>query len=226
MVDKSRVVKCLRCGNQMLYAAVRAKCPFCDGLIVFPLPEYEFYDGEIGCQHCHRKSQVRIGAYYRSPWAAGALSTTKPQWNNRGEQKPGGRLLSIEPKVPAELALGISKKVPDGLRGDLESAVRCFEIGQYRAAAMLCRYAVQSALKTMGVPEGPLNGMINRARHGSVISELAKRQADAVTFMGNKSAHPHDDPLVDVKETDVRQGLQMVRRIFLELFDPELLNVV
>ncbi len=52
------------------------------------------------------------------------------------------------------------------------------------------------------------------------------KQSDSVTFMGNKAAHPHDDPMLDLADSDVRQGLQMVRRILLELFDPDQLAVV
>ena len=68
--------------------------------------------------------------------------------------------------------------------------------------------------------------MINIARQRGTLSELAKKQSDAVTFMGNKAAHPPDDPLLKLVESDIRQGLQMVRRILLELFDPDQLAVV
>ena len=91
---------------------------------------------------------------------------------------------------------------------------------------MLCRRCVQSALKIQGVPEGPPTRMVNIARQQDVISELAKRQSDAVTFMGDKAAHPQDDPLLHLSESDTRQGLQMVRRILLELFDPDKLPVL
>ena len=134
--------------------------------------------------------------------------------------------MSIEPVVPPELVVGSSDKIPDGPRHDLESAVRCLEIGEFLATAMLCRRCVQSALKMKGIREDTPSKMINIARQQNVLSELAKKQSDAVTFMGNKAAHATDDPLLNLVESDVRQGLQMVRRILLELFDPDQLDVV
>lgn len=199
------------------------QCPYCDDTMTFSLPEYEFHKGVVGCKRCHRKSELRIGGYYRG-WASSTLRTTEPVWD-KGEWTSGGRLLSIKPVVPVELVLGISKKIPAELRQDLDSAVRCFEIEEYRATAMLSRRCIQSALKNRGIPESTPSRMVNIARQQGVLSELAKKQSDAVTFMGNKAAHPQDDPLLDLSKSDVVQGLQMVRRILLELFDPDRLAV-
>ena len=144
-----------------------------------------------------------------------------------GQRVPisGGRLLSIKPVVPVEMVLGISKKIPTELRQDLDSAVKCFEIEEYKSTAMLCRRCVQSALKNRGIPEDSPSRLVNIARRRGVLSELAKKQSEAVTFMGNKAAHPQDDPLLDLSKSDVLQGLQMVRRILHELFDPDRLAV-
>ena len=224
MVDKARIFNCPHCGKSMQYRMVMVRCPYCDSGMAFSLPEYEFYQGVVGREHCHRKSNIRIGGYYRSS-IGHTMSTTEPRWN-RGTAVTGGRLISVDAVVPADLALGISNKVPTELWKDLESAVKCFEIGEIRATAMLCRRCVQSALKIQGIPEGPPTRMINIARQREVISELAKRQSDAVTFMGDKAAHPQDDPLLHLSQSDTRQGLQMVKRILLELFDPDKLAVV
>ena len=223
MVDESRVVRCPTCENEFFYQLVRVRCPYCDRMMVFSLPEYEFHDGQIGCEQCHRKSRLRIGGYYSQ--YGQTVATSEPVWMN-GSPVLGGRLLSIEPAVPPELILADSSKIPNEPRRNLESAVRCLEIEEFTAAAMLCRRCVQSALKIKGVPEGTPSKMINIARQQGTLSELAKKQSDAVTFMGNKAAHPHDDPMLNLADSDVRQGLQMVRRILLELFDPDQLAVV
>ena len=225
MMDPARHGSCPHCGRPISYKAVVVRCPYCDGNMAFRLPEYEFYEGVVGCEHCHRKSNIRIGGYYESSFSGSTLSTTEPR-SERGKAVTGGRLLSIEAVVPADLALGISKQVPAELRQDLESAVKCFEIGEQRATAMLCRRIVHSALQIQGVREDSPSKMISIARNQNILSELARRQSDAVTFMGNKAAHPQDDPLLNLSESDTRQGLQMVRRILLELFDPDKLAVV
>ena len=224
MVDESRVVTCPYCEKRLSYPLVRIRCPYCDRVMVFPLPEYAFYDGNIGCEHCHRKSHLRIGGYYNS--YGGTLDTSEPVWIGGRSVTTGGRLLSIEPVVPTEIVVGDSDKIPDGPRQDLESAVRCLEIGEFRATAMLCRRCVQSALKIKGIPENGPSKMINTARQRGTLSELARRQSDAVTFMGDKAAHPLDDPLLNLVESDARQGLRMVRRVLLELFEPDQLAVV
>ena len=225
MVEIVQTFNCPYCKNELQFPMVMVRCPYCDANMAFRLPEYEFYNDVVGCEHCHRKSILRIGGYYKD-YIGRVQQTTEPMWNREGKPTSGGRLLSIKAVVPAELALGISRKVPVEVRQDLESAVKCFEIGEYSATAMLCRRCVQSALKIQGIPEGPPTKMINVARHQDVISELAKKQSDAVTFMGDKAAHPQDDPLLHLSESDTRQGLQMVRRILLELFDPDKLAVL
>ena len=91
---------------------------------------------------------------------------------------------------------------------------------------MFCRLSVQSALRNRGIGGTTPSGMINRAKNQDLISDLAHKQAEAVTFMGNKSAHPNDDELLDVGESDARQGLQMVRRVLLELYDREKLAAI
>ena len=224
MVDQSRTVKCPYCQNRLSYRLVRVRCPYCDKTMVFSLPEYAFHDGQIGCEHCHRKSRLRIGGYFSD--YGYTVATSEPVWKDGHSLTTGGRLLSIEPVVPPELIVGGSEKIPDGPQQDLESAVRCLEIGEYRATAMLCRRCIQSALKIKGIPEDSPSRMINIARQRGTLTELAKKQSDAVTFMGGKAAHPEDDPLLNLAESDIRQGLQMVRRILLELFDPDQLSVV
>lgn len=208
----------------MVYRMAMVRCPYCDATMAFRLPEYEFYEGVVGCEHCHRRSDVHIGGYYRSSIGV-TLSTTEPKWV-RGEPVIGGRLISVQAAVPADLALDISQKVPAELRQDLASAVKCFEMGEHRATAMLCRRIVQAALKIQGIREDLPTRMINVARQQGVLSELARKQSDAVTFMGNKAARPQDDPLLHLGASDTRQGLQMVRRLLLELFDPDKLAVV
>ena len=148
MVDESRVVRCPNCENRFFYQLVRVRCPYCDKVMVFSLPEYEFHDGQIGCEHCHRKSHLRIGGYYSDRFGD-TVATSEPVWIG-GRPLSGGRLLSIEPAVPPELILVDSRKIPGEPRWNLESAVRCLEIEEFTAAAMLCRRCVQSALKIKG----------------------------------------------------------------------------
>ena len=113
MVDKSRVVKCPHCEKLLSYQLVRVKCPYCDKVMVFSLPEYAFYNGQIGCEHCHRKSHLKIGGYYNSDYGR-TLATSEPVWRRGRWLTTGGRLLSIEPVVPTELVVGTSNKIPDG----------------------------------------------------------------------------------------------------------------
>lgn len=218
-LDQSRSYKCIQCNAAMVLRVVRAQCPYCHRAIELPLPEYEFYDDEVGCGHCHRKSNLKVGGYYQWNSFAKELEPTTNPMQIGGQWLPGGRLISVEPLIPPELVLGISDKIPEAPRRALESAVRCLEIGEYGAVAVFCRLSVQSALSDRGIGGTTPSGMINRAKSQDWISDLAHKQAEAVTFMGNKSAHPNDNLLLDVGESDARQGLQMVRRVLLELYD-------
>ena len=224
--DPFRSYKCIRCNHDMDLRLVRAKCPYCDRIMRLALPEYEFYDDEIGCEYCHRKSHLKIRGYYKWNTFDDELRPTTNPMQIGNQWLLGGRLISIEPVVPPELVLGVSDKIPEAPRQTLESAVKCLEIGEYGAVAMLCRLAIQTSLRDEGVGGTTPSGMINRAKSQDLISDLAHKQAEAVTFMGNKSAHPNEDELLNVRESDARQGLQMVRRILLELYDPDKLGVI
>ena len=225
MRDNSRSYTCINCNRILILRRVRVRCPYCDKEMSFPLPEYEFHDGQIGCEHCHRRSHLRIGGYWSDLYSTATEESTAPF--PRGASRPivGGRLLSIVPTVPPELILGISRKIPDAPRQDLDSAVKCLEISEFTASAILCRRCVQAALKIRGIPDNRPMRMIHIAHAQGMLSEIAKRQAEAVTFMGDKAAHPQNDPLLNLSESDIKQGLQMVRRILLELFDPDQLPV-
>ena len=64
MTDRSRIAQCLHCEKWWSHNVVEVKCPYCDKTMVFSLPEYEFYDGPIICEHCHKKSHLRLGVLY------------------------------------------------------------------------------------------------------------------------------------------------------------------
>ena len=115
MVDKARIFNCPHCSKPLQNQTVMARCPYCNAFMAFPLPEYEFYEGVVGCEHCHRKSNIRIGGYYEGstfPRWGQAVSTTKPKWDQKGTPIHGGRLLSIEAIVPAELAWASQRRCP------------------------------------------------------------------------------------------------------------------
>ena len=82
MTDESRIVQCPHCEKWLSYQLVKVKCPYCDKTMVFSLPEYEFYEGPIGCEHCHRKSHLKIGGYYTG-YGSTTIATTEPHWEHR-----------------------------------------------------------------------------------------------------------------------------------------------
>ena len=132
----------------------------------------------------------------------------------------GGQLLGpIRPIGDPELMRGLEELViPASILKDFEDASRCADYGIPRAAAVLCRSAVQGALLHKGIPDAPPQTMVNNARRTCVLSEMIHRLCLAAVFLGGKGGHPQTHWTDDIGGHEAQEALIVTRRILLELF--------
>ena len=207
------------------------RCPHCSGFMKFPLPEYEFWEAVEVCEHCGRRSRVRIGGSVIVPSRIAGQPNqyeefTKPQLHPRTrEELPGGRLLSIESAAPVETVRGLnSPPIPLEPYEAAQEAIKSLEIGAYRAAASMSRYTIQSALLDKGTPDRRPMDMVNYARQHNLVSDIVVSRCRAIVYIGNSGAHPQADVLKNIGRQDAIEGLRLMRRVLLEIYDPQSLT--
>lgn len=204
------------------------RCPHCSGFMKFPVPEYEFWEAVEVCEHCGRRSRVRIGGFVIVPSIIVGQPEryeefTKPRRHPlTGKELLGGRLLSIESAAPVETVRGLnSPPIPPEPYEAVQEAIKSLETGAYRAAASMCRYTIQSALLDRGAPDQRPMDMINYAKQQGLVSDIVISRCRAIVYIGNSGAHPQADVLRNIGRQDAVEGLRLTRRVLLELYDPQ-----
>ena len=192
-------------------------CPSCSEIIHLPLPTYSWYQGEVGCKTCQSTVSVKIGEW--GEWGAGPIvPRTIPFRNNSG----GGILLEqpvlVRPgrRIPTSLVQGMeSSAISEPLRRAMRTAIRHYERGDYPDAAVRCRYMIQEVLMTQGTEEDRPAVMISKAKETGRITDLVEPLCRAVVALGNRGAHPPDDPgePVTVTRNDALLAIAMSAKV-------------
>ncbi|MCE2465664.1 MAG: DUF4145 domain-containing protein [Dehalococcoidia bacterium] len=138
-------------------------------------------------------------------------------WNNYLE---GGQLLApIRPIGNPDLLEGLQELgIPQGILKDFEDASHCVDYGMPRAAAVMCRSAVQGALLAKGIPDDQPQSMVNKARNCGILSEMVKQLCTVAVFLGGKGGHPQADWTDQIGHQEAQQALLVTHRVLLELF--------
>ena len=174
-------------------------CPSCSEIIQIPLPTYSWYRGEVGCKTCQSKVSVKIGDWGpRGAGSSGRVPHTTPFGNNSG----GGGILLEQPvlvrpgsRIPPILVQSMeSSVIPEILRSVMRSAIGHYERRDYPDAAVRCRYMIQEVLMAQGTAEDRTAVMITKAKETGTITDLVEPLCRAVVALGNRGAHPPDDP--------------------------------
>ncbi len=129
-----------------------------------------------------------------------------------------GELLQSKPRIDPELIQDVHEDMPQQPFADYIEAVFDSTNGCYRSAAVMCRRSVQGALLIKSVKDDAPSKMIEEAMSKGILPGKMKQRADAVTFFGNKGAHPQDDELKQVDKLDVNLGLLVTQKILVHLF--------
>jgi hypothetical protein len=99
--------------------------------------------------------------------------------------------------------------VPSGVADDYVEATLCLSVGAYKAAAAMCRRALQSAALDKGCKHAKLNAQLNELSQKGLLNPSLLKVAHQVRYFGNYGAHPDEDGLGDVtqKEADTIRDL-------------------
>ena len=113
--------------------------------------------------------------------------------------------------------------VPGGLPltifQDVLEASRCMDIEASRAAALMVRRALQSALIDKGADKSKsLVEQIAELKDKGLLSSDVVSFAQGLRFLGNFGAHPNDDELEEVTLNDAKLGFQVVSKILRQLY--------
>ena len=181
------------------------ECPHCANPHKLDARTYGFYKGPVTCRTCKKRFYVEFG------------DESGPDWNGYVQ---GGQLLApIRPVGNPELLEPLQGlPIPQSIIKDFEDAGHCLDYGIPRAAAVMCRSAVQGALFEKGIPEAAPQDMVNNAKGNKALSEMVYRLCMAAVFLGGKGAHPQESWLDKIGDQDAIQALLVTQRVLLELF--------
>ena len=187
------------------------KCYYCAHEEDLDLRTYGYYKGPVTCGQCKKRYYIEFGNI-----------TDTVLWDGPG---PGGQLLSpIRPVGNPDLLEGLQDlPIPESVLKDFEDASHCVDYGIPRAAAVMCRSAVQGALLEKGVPDKAPQDMVNKARNEDILSETVKHLCMAAVFLGGKGGHPQIDWTDEIGHREAQQALLVTHRVLMELF-PSLLD--
>ena len=181
------------------------ECPHCANAHELDARTYGFYKGPVTCRKCKRRFYVEFG------------DESGPDW--QGYQAGGQLLGPIRPiGNPAFLEGVDASSIPESILRSFTEASECSDYGIPRAAAVLCRMAVQEALLEKGIPDDKPEKMVNVAKSRGTISEMVHRLCLAAVFLGGKGGHPQTHWTNEIGHQEAQQALLVTHRVLLELF--------
>ena len=113
----------------------------------------------------------------------------------------------------------VDAAVPVAIGADFAEAIRCQFICAYKATVTMCRRALQAAaLDKEASPDRKLLHQIDELATKGVITNPLKQMAHAIRLTGNIGAHPDEDGLKDVTDTDADDIVQFTKEFFHHIY--------
>jgi len=116
---------------------------------------------------------------------------------------------------PSPLPSPTDGRIPEEIRKDLDEAKICFSVNAFRACAVMCRRALQTACKTKGATKERLMDQIDELAEKGVITNDLKELAHAVRWVGNDAAHPNEK---EVTKEEAEEILHLTEQFMHVLF--------
>lgn len=161
---------------------VSLQCPYCGVYSLFT-PRTSFRDyGIYTCNHCN-KAVLLIGV-------------TDDKFS---DQYPK-RTPQLDKSIPIEIA------------NDHVEAIKCFDVGAFKATVVMCRRALQGSVIEKGTTKDKLKDQINELCDKRIITEDIRDWGHEIRLTGNIGAHPDEDGLKGVTKEDAEQMMQFMER--------------
>ena len=99
----------------------------------------------------------------------------------------------------------LHKSIPRQVTDDYIEAIKCFDVGAWKASVVICRRALQVSVIEKGAKKGILWEQIDELYDGEIITKDIKDWAHEIRLTGNIGAHPDKDGLEDVTKEDAKE---------------------
>ena len=117
----------------------------------------------------------------------------------------------IETFYPNPMPLPVDERIPKFIANDIAEARVCLSAGAFKAAAILCRRALQSVCIDKGIrSDKRLSDQISELSERNVLTKDMVEWADSVRLVGNDIAHPKDTNPSMVSQQDASDILDLV----------------
>jgi len=96
------------------------------------------------------------------------------------------------PNLPVEVSQNLNAAIPDDIIADIKEAERAEYLQCHKAAATMCRRALQIGLIDKGVSDKPLSGMIEDAKTQGLLDDKTYILAKSIKGFGDIGAHRNE----------------------------------
>jgi len=97
------------------------------------------------------------------------------------------------------------ESIPTEIADDYKEAVKCFDVGAFKASVVMSRRAIQSSALEKNIKKGKLRDQIDELHTRKFIPASVKEWAHEIRLTGNIGAHPDEDLLQDVTKEDAEE---------------------
>ena len=102
------------------------------------------------------------------------------------------------------------ESIPAEIADDYKEAVKCFDIGAFKASVVMSRRVIQSSALERGIERGKLRDQIDKLNARELIPDSMSEWAHEIRLTGNIGAHPDEDFLQDVTRKDAEELVKFV----------------
>ena len=124
-----------------------------------------------------------------------------PRTTDRGYDYVDTELVDQYPKITPKQHKSIPRQVAD----DYVDAIKCFDVGTWKASVVMCRRALQESVIEKGAKKDKLWEQIDELYNQQIITKSIKDWAHEIRLTGNIGAHPDKDGLEDVTKEDAKE---------------------
>jgi len=105
--------------------------------------------------------------------------------------------------------------LPDEVRRGYESALSCFETGNYEPCVIMCRKCLEAVSTLLGETKGSLEKRLTRLRDEGTIEPKLYSWADELRLIGNEATH---DFQRRISKDDAHDSLEFLEALLLYVF--------
>lgn len=116
------------------------------------------------------------------------------------------------------ISLARPSDIPIGVADDYVEATLCLSVGAYKAAAAMCRRALQAAALEKGCKRAKLMKQLNELSQKGLLNSSLLKVAHQVRYFGNYGAHPDEDGLGDVTEKEAETIRDLTWQVLEDLY--------